>query len=135
MEDDKIKDLFCNFRPDLGPDALFMAKLEKSMEAIELVRRHTAALRRRNRIAVAVAAFAGFAVGVALTLLFPFVGAWCSTVHLSIPTVVASTITIDWRIWAWIIIAGVCIATSVNAYEITLARLDAKASRESEIHR
>ena len=44
------------------------------MDTIEMVRQYNAELRRRNRIAVMIAALAGFIMGVVLTLLMPLIG-------------------------------------------------------------
>lgn len=36
MEDDKLKDLFSNYEPDLSSSFQFMTKLKKNMEAVEI---------------------------------------------------------------------------------------------------
>jgi len=124
MEDDKIKDLFSSFEPELSSDFQFMTKLQRNMEAVELVKQQSAATRRRNKIAVVVAALSGFAMGVLLTMLFPLIGDWISTINLNIPYI--NTITFDFQIVAWILAAIVSGITAINAYEITIFRLTTK---------
>ncbi len=63
MEDDKLKSLFTNFEPELSSDFKFMNKLERNLNSVEIIKRHTAEVRSRNKKAVAIAAFAGFIVG------------------------------------------------------------------------
>ncbi len=79
MEDDKLKDIFRDFDPDLSSSLQFISKLQRNMEAVEIVRQYNAALRRRNKLAVAIAGLCGFAVGVTLTLLYPFIVDWIRT--------------------------------------------------------
>lgn len=125
MEDNKIKDLFQSFQPELSSDTLFLSRLKKNMEAIEAVKRHTAALHRRNRIAVVVAALSGFVIGVAFTLLLPLMEDLTATVSISIPSIGISAISINWQIVGWLVTAGACILTAINVYEITVSKLSA----------
>ncbi len=126
MEDDKIKDLFGSFEPELSSDFQFMTKLQHNMEAVELVKRQSAATHRRNKIAVIVAALSGFVTGVLLTLLFPLIGDWVETINLNIPYINANTIALGFQTVAWILTASVSGITAINAYEITISRLTAK---------
>ncbi len=126
MEDDKIRNLFDNFEPELSSSFQFMNQLKKNMDAVEIVKQHNVALKKRNRLAVVIAAVSGFIMGVILTLLFPLIGDWVSTFNISIPRLQISTITIDFSFIAWIVMAGVSIITALNAYEIALAKLTSK---------
>ncbi len=56
MEDDKLKSLFTNFEPELSSDFKFMNKLERNLNSVEIIKRHTAEVRSRNKKAVAIAA-------------------------------------------------------------------------------
>ena len=126
MEDDKIRNLFDNFEPELSSSFQFMNQLKKNMDAVEIVRQHNIALKKRNRLAVVIAAVSGFVMGVILTLLFPLIGDWVSTFNLSIPRLQISAVTIDFSFVAWIVMAGVCITTALNAYEIAMVKLTPK---------
>ena len=126
MEEDKIKDLFQDFQPRLSSDTLFLSGLKKHMEAVALVKRHAAAARRRNRIAVAVAALSGFVAGVIFTLLMPLLGDRASALKFSLPSIGIPSVTFDSQIITWTIMAALSVTIAVNAYEITLSRLSAK---------
>jgi hypothetical protein len=128
MEDDKLRNLFNDFQPELSSSSKFMSKLQKNMEMIEFLKQHDIALKKRNKLAVVIAAVSGFVMGVILTLLFPLIANWISTVSVSLPHLHISNLTIDYSFVAWIIIAGVCIITALNAYEIALAKLAPKES-------
>ena len=120
MDDDKIKDILKGYRPELTPDFRFMASLERKMEAVEHVKQEMRALRRRNKIAVAVAAIAGFVMGALTTLLAPLVTGWASTTSLSIPS---TGLAIDLSLLIYIAAALVSAISAYNAYEIALVRL------------
>ncbi len=130
MEDDKIRSLFDNFEPELSSSFQFMNQLKKNMDAAEIVKQHNIALKKSNRLAVVIAAVSGFITGVILTLLFPLIGDWVSTFNISIPRLQTSVITIDFSFVAWIVMAGVCIITALNAYEIGLAKLNPRQERQ-----
>lgn len=123
MYENEIKKLFDNFDPELSSSFQFMDRLKRNMDAVEIVRRRTDALKKRSRIAVAIAAVSGFAAGVVFTLLFPLFSSWASTYIINIPHLQISTLTIDYSFVAWIMMAGVSIVTAMNVYEIALARL------------
>ncbi len=121
MEDKEIKDLFADFQPGISSSFGFMTKLKRNMEAVEIVKRHNSALRKRNRIAVATAAVCGFFMGVCLTLLFPVIGGWIST--FAAPLLQFGGFAVDFTIVWWIVVAAVSVITSLNTYEIAMAKL------------
>lgn len=123
MDNDNLKELFGNFNPDLSSGSNFIARLQQRMDTIEMVRQYNAELRRRNRIAVMIAALAGFIMGVVLTLLMPLIGDWIATFRLSVP---GHAFNIDLHYIAWVLLAAVSMFTALNTYEIALARLAPK---------
>lgn len=120
MDDEKIKDILKTYRPELTSDFQFMASLERKMEAVEYVKQEMRALRRRNKIAVAAAAVAGFVMGSLTTMLAPLVTDWASTTALTIPS---TGIAIDLHILVYIAAALVSAISAYNTYEIALAHL------------
>ncbi len=126
MEDDKLKDLFNNYEPDLSSSFQFMTKLKKNMEAVEIVRQYHAAQKRLNRWAVAIAGMAGFAVGVVMTLLFPFITEWIASFNFNIPLTHTSTLTFDFKYLTWLIVAAISVLTAISAYEFASTRLTPK---------
>lgn len=121
MEEEKITDLFSNFQPELSSSFGFMTKLKRNMEAVEIVKQHNSTLRKRNRVAVAVAAVSGFLMGVALTLLLPVIRECFST--LDMPLLQFSGFAVDYTILWWMVVAAACVLTAINAYEIAMAKL------------
>jgi hypothetical protein len=126
MEDDKLKELFTNFQPEMSSSLQFMAKLQKNMERVEILKQHNVAIKKRNKLAVCIAAAVGFIMGVILTLLFPLIGNWVSTFSISLPYLQISSLTIDYSFVGWIVTAVACIITALNAYEIALVKLTPK---------
>jgi hypothetical protein len=124
MEDDKLRNLFNDFQPELSSSSQFMTKLQKNMEMVEILKQHDIALKKRNKLAVVIAAVSGFVMGVILTLLFPLIGDRVSTFSVSLMHI--SNMTIDYSFVGWIVMAGACIITALNAYEIALAKLAPK---------
>ena len=121
MEDDKLKKLFAGFDPEMASDACFMSGLRKSMEAVEIVRQHSMAMRRKNRKAVVIAAVAGFVSGVLFTLLLPMIGEW---LHTSRPTAMAS-LALHYRMVAWIAVAGASALIAKNTYDVSMSVMGA----------
>lgn len=128
MDNDNLKELFGNFNPGLSSGNDFMARLQQRMDTIDMVRQYNTELRRRNRKAVMIAALAGFIMGVVLTLLMPLAGAWVATLRISVPELHISTLAIDYRYIAWILLAAISMFTALNTYEIALARLTPKCT-------
>jgi len=128
MEDDKLKVLFKSFDPELSSDINFMAHLQRSMETIECIRRQNATQRKRNKVAIIIAAASGFIMGIILTLLFPIISNWLTNINASLPTFKITSLNIDPSFIGWIIIAGACIILTINVYELTLAKLTSKTS-------
>lgn len=62
-------------------------------------------------------------MGFILTLIFPLISSWVTTINISLPHVPTGRITIDYSFVSWIVMAAVCIITSLNAYEIAMAKL------------
>ncbi len=123
MEDDRIRELFNDFDPDLSPDNRFIERLQRGMDVVESVRRQNVIMRKRNRIAVAIAALAGFVTGVSLTLLFPLIGRYVSTIHIAVPKV---DLMIDFQYVAWLLTAVASMLIALNTYEIVMAGLTGK---------
>ncbi len=126
MDDDRIKELFTGFQPEMPSTSLFMAKLQKNMERVEILKRHSLALKRRNKLAVGIAAAVGFLMGAALTLSFQLIGGRASTLAISLPHLQISGLTIDYSHVGWAFMAVTCVITALNAYEIALVKLTPK---------
>lgn len=64
--DTELKQLFDNFSPTLDDGADFMARLDKQLDAIELVRHMQAQQRRRNRLILLATFLGGLVAGLLL---------------------------------------------------------------------
>ena len=123
MEDDKIKDIFKEFDPELSSSFQFMTKLKRNMEAVEIVRQYNASMKHRNKLAVAIAAACGFAMGVLTTWLLPLITGWLASLNITISIHKVGDMTFDFGYLGWVLVAGVSVMTALSTYEIMLARI------------
>lgn len=122
MEDDNFTELFEKFNPELSPDCLFMAKLRRGMEAMEIVKRHSHAVARRNKIAVVLASVSGFVAGVLLMLLFPVLESWMSIPTITVPYITVEAVHFNPQYVLWIITALTSGIIACNVYTLAVSR-------------
>ncbi|MDE6680949.1 MAG: hypothetical protein K2J92_06325 [Muribaculaceae bacterium] len=116
-QDDELRALFSRFDPVLPPDTRFMAQLQQRLDTIELLQNKMAAMRRRNRLAVACAAFAGFAAGILSCMLMPLLTALLEnlrTEYLFLPDIPHEA-----SVLLWLLPAGAALLTSLRVYDMT----------------
>ena len=127
MEDDKLKSLFSNFEPELSSDFLFMNKLQRNLNSVELIKQHTAEVRSRSRKAVAIAAIVGFIVGFLFSLSLPYLSEAVSNWQLTLPSEsVMNVFANNFTIIAWLVIGGTSVFAALNSYELSLSLLNPK---------
>ena len=127
MEDDKLKYLFSNFEPALSSDFLFMNKLQRNLNSVELIKQHTAEVRSRSRKAVAIAAIVGFIVGFLFSLSLPYLTDAVSNWQLTLPSEsVMNVFANNFTIIAWLVIGGTSVFAALNSYEVSLSLLRPK---------
>ena len=127
MEDDKLKSLFSNFEPELSSDFLFMNKLQRNLNSVELIKQHTAEVRSRSRKAVAIAAIVGFIVGFLFSLSLPYLTDAVSNCQLTLPSEsVMNVFANNFTIIAWLVIGGTSVFAALNSYEVSLSLLRPK---------
>ncbi len=127
MEDDKLKYLFSNFEPELSSDFLFMNKLQRNLNSVELIKQHTAEVRSRSRKAVAIAAIVGFIVGFLFSLSLPYLTDAISNWQLTLPSEsVMNVFANNFTIIAWLVIGGTSVFAALNSYEVSLSLLRPK---------
>lgn len=85
MEDDKLKSLFNDFNPELSSDVMFMHRLQKSLNAAEIVKRHSDKVRARSKKAVLIAVVVGFIVGFMFSLSLPYLAHAVADWQLRLP--------------------------------------------------
>lgn len=121
MDDDKIRDLFGCFEPEISGEREFINRLEVNLRSVEMIKDYNSDIKRRNRIAVIIAAFVGFISGILCTLLFPWMVD--SAVTFGSSSVVDSLKNLteqDYLMIYWIAIAGATAFISFNTYELSL---------------
>ncbi|MDE5842594.1 MAG: hypothetical protein K2H35_02520 [Muribaculaceae bacterium] len=131
MEDDKLRSLFAEFSPEIPDDTDFMRELERNLDSVEMIRRKTQEDRRRSRIAVALAAIAGFVAGFLLSLGLPYFSGLMSKVNLS----VSLHIPVDmWSygvmIFGWLIVACASGIIAMNTYDLSLSVMTLRQRQE-----
>ena len=127
MEDDKLKSLFSNFEPELSSDFLFMNKLQRNLNSVELIKQHTAEVRSRSRKAVAIAAIVGFIVGFLFSLSLPYLTDAISNWQLTLPSEsIRNVFANNFTIIAWLVIGGTSVFAALNSYEVSLSLLRPK---------
>lgn len=126
MEDNDIKKLFNTFDPELPSDFDLMSKLQHRLELMEMIKHEQMAMQRRNRMAVLIAAMAGFIMGVVLTLLYPFAAEWLHAIDFRQSAADLPTGLTAYNFIAWGLLATLSGVTALNAYEIALAKLSCK---------
>lgn len=126
MEEDKLKDIFKDFNPDLSSDNDFMSRLERCMDAVGMVKRQNAETLRRSKRAVAWAALAGFVAGVVMTILQPYIFKWMGGLDFTISIPSVTTVAINPGLIVWIATAAISVFIAYNTYEIASSQLSTR---------
>lgn len=130
MEDDKLKDLFVNFKPELSSDFSFLTKLKNNLEQVELIKQHNEEIAARRKKAVAIAACTGFVVGFLFSLALPYLGNAMENIQVSLPTGTFLKMIMDnYLIAAWLIIGAATVLISLNVYDISMSLMQRQSQR------
>lgn len=123
MEEDKLKSLFAEFRPELSSDRRFMDRLTRNMESVEIVKRRMAETRARNRRAVTVAAVVGFVVGFLFSLTLPYLSGLVADWQLTLSEESVMSVMADWFVViSWVVIGAVAVTSAINTYDMMTSR-------------
>ncbi len=122
MDNDKYKDLFDDFRPELTPDFSFIGRLEEKLDSVEFIREQQRNVARSNRRALAVAAAVGFAVGIVFMLIMPFISDMAANMQTRAEGNEVLELLLDnYQIIMGLVICVTSAFTALNAYEISLS--------------
>lgn len=121
MEEDMLKDMFAAYRPTLSSDREFMRRLELRMQTIESVNARYNAFRRRQVVAVCVAAVAGFVSGVLFMLFLPALEGWFAALMRGVGPLPFGYEYLDPTLPIWICAAAVSSLAAYGSYGLTLA--------------
>lgn len=121
MEEDNFKEIFNSFNPDLSSDADFMSTLQRSMNAVEIVRKRNVELHRRGKRAIVIASLAGFVAGVIMTILQPYIITWLGKIHLSLSIPSSQAVNIDYTLISWMATAIISLTIALNTYHMAMS--------------
>lgn len=123
MEEDKLKSLFAEFRPELSSDRRFMDRLTRNMESVEIVKRRMAEMRARNRRAIAVAAVVGFVVGFVFSLALPYLSGLVADWQLTLPEESVMSVAADYfAVIAWGVTGTTAVIAAINTYDMITSK-------------
>lgn len=123
MEEDKLKSLFAEFRPELSSDRQFMNRLTRNMESVEIVKRRMAEMRARNRRAIAVAAVVGFVVGFLFSLALPYLSGLVADWQLTLPEESVMSVAADYfAVIAWGVTGATAVIAAINTYDMMTSK-------------
>ena len=131
MEEDKLKDLFKSYDPELSSSRVFLERLERNLNVVELIHRDNASVLKRNRIAVAIASVAGFITGVVFSLLLPYIEVFVNYLLSSLlsafrlPDVLYGN-----QVVSWLLVGAISVLVGLNTYTITLSIQPSKGGKQ-----
>lgn len=129
MDDDKLKNFFDNYTPALGSDRHFMNRLSRTLDAIEAVKAENTRLKALNRYAAIIGAIAGFAAGMLLAYVMPYLGQVIASMQPSLPSAsIIAFASANFKAVAWVITAGISVVAALNAYSLSATLLRARHS-------
>ena len=124
MEEDRLKDIFNEYEPDLTSRMAFMERLERNLNAVEIIHQENARATKRNRIAVILASIAGFLAGFLFSFALPYICNMISALEDCIPmNSMLDNLNVIFEfqsVIAWIIIGAVSVFTSIGTYNMVL---------------
>lgn len=124
MQEDTLKDIFKNYDPELSSRMDFMNRLERNLDAVELIHKENANAMKRNRLAVIAASASGFISGIMFSLLIPFIKQFISEFSSRITTDIQllNKIADYQQVATWLIIGGISVLISLYTYKTILRR-------------
>ena len=121
-EDDKLREIFSGFEPDMQPDSVFMSRLERNIEQVELIKRQLTATRSRSRRAVVAATFTGFVFGVLSTAFYSHIALFMN--YLAAVSNISSNVIGDYsNVFITGILATVGVFLTYSVYDLAKSRI------------
>ncbi|MDE6022979.1 MAG: hypothetical protein K2G13_05695 [Muribaculaceae bacterium] len=119
MQEDIIKEIFNDYEPELSSRMDFINRLERNLDAVELIHKENAIAMKRNKLAVAVASAAGFTSGIIFSLLIPYINQLISEISSRISTDIQllNKIADYQHVAMWLIIGGISVLISLYTYK------------------
>ena len=119
--DSKIKNILADYTPELTSDRLFMARLERNMQTVELLKAQLERNHKNHRKAVIAAGFTGFLFGIIVTIFYPLIAECVENIGYMLGFANADIIKGYQNLVAWILICVVGCVMTFTAYDLTLS--------------
>lgn len=121
QQDNDIKALFRDFNPELSSRLDFMARLERNLDAVEMVKQHNTANHRAGRRIAIMSGLAGVIVGMLLAMVMPYLKLALMQVTSGGYGLDAGTIEVLVAISAYCMVGLISIFVSISTYNIGFA--------------
>lgn len=120
MQEDTLKDIFKNYEPELSSRMDFMNRLERNLDAVELIHKENAKAMKRNKLAVTVASATGLITGIVFSILMPYLNKLMSNIghYFSTEAQFLNTFADYYQIILWLIIGTLSVVVSLCTYKI-----------------
>lgn len=122
QQDDNIKKLFEDFNPELSSRLDFMARLERNLDAVEIVKQHNSASHKAGRRIAVMSGLAGVVVGLLLAMVMPYLRS--ALVHMASGGeygIDVGVIEVLATVGAYCVVGLISIFVSVSTYNIAFA--------------
>ena len=122
QQDDNIKKLFEDFNPELSSRLDFMARLDRNLDAVEMVKQHNSASHKAGRRIAVMSGLAGGGVGLLLAMVMPYLRS--ALVHMASGGgygIDAGVIEVLATVGAYCVVGLISIFVSVSTYNIAFA--------------
>lgn len=128
MEEDRIKEIFADFKPEISSDISFLARLQSNLDSVEMVRARNEAINKRTKLAVVIAACVGFIAGFLFSIALPYISTMLGNLINAFPQGVYTHALLDNTLTlTWILIGAATIFISLNTYNASLHLLTRRA--------
>lgn len=128
MEEDRIKEIFADFNPEISSDISFLARLQSNLDSVEMIRARNKVINKRNKLAVVIAACVGFIAGFLFSIGLPYISAMLGNIINAFPQGVYTHALLDNTLTlTWILIGAATIFISLNTYNASLHLLTRRA--------
>ena len=126
MENDKIIKLFEDYNPDLSSDHLFINRLKRNLDSVEMIKKHNSEQKAIYKKAVAIAGVAGFITGFLFSLYIPVLIGALQKINLSINVDSSFLTDNNYIVLSWMLVGAATLFISFNAYELSLSLMKSR---------
>lgn len=125
MEEKRLKVIFKEYDPELSSRMAFMERLERNLNAVEIIHQENTKAVKRNRFAVILASMVGFLVGFVFSFALPYFNNMANELKESIPSdsiLSKLNLVLEFQdLIAWVVIGGTAVWAAVSTYNAVLS--------------